>query len=84
MKIIDFRVRPPMPGVTHQIFWTHPARRDGFNRKLGFTPAPSATQASLPLLFEERDAVGVTLGVVIGRVSATLGTTSNDEIAWRP
>jgi uncharacterized protein len=81
MKIIDFRVRPPMPGVTNQIFWTNPQRRDGFNRKLGFTPAPSATQASLPLLFEEMDAVGVATGVVIGRVSATLGTTSNDEIA---
>jgi len=35
----------------------------------------------LPLLFEEMDAVGVTTGVVIGRVSQTLGTTSNDEIA---
>lgn len=81
MKIIDFRVRPPMPGVSNQIFWTNPARRDGFNRKLGFTPAPSATHASLPLLFEEMDAVGVAIGVVIGRVSATLGTTSNDEIA---
>lgn len=81
MKIIDFRVRPPMPGVTNQIFWTNPQRRDGFNRKLGFTPAPSATQASLPLLFEEMDSAGVSMGVVIGRVSATLGTTSNDEIA---
>ena len=70
-----------MPGVANQIFWTNPARRDGFNRKLGFTPAPSAVQASLPLLFEEMDAVGVTTGVVIGRVSQTLGTTSNDEIA---
>jgi len=81
MKIIDFRVRPPMPGIDNQIFWTNPERRDGFNRKLGFTPAPSASQASLPLLFEEMDAVGVTLGVVIGRVSATLGTTSNDDVA---
>lgn len=81
MKIIDFRVRPPMPGIDNQIFWTNPQRRDGFNRKLGFTPAPSALQASLPLLFEEMDAVGVTLGVVIGRVSASLGTTSNDDVA---
>lgn len=81
MKIIDFRVRPPMPGIDNQIFWTNPARRDGFNRKLGFTPAPSATQVSLPLLFEEMDAVGVTLGVVIGRVSTSLGTTSNDDVA---
>jgi predicted TIM-barrel fold metal-dependent hydrolase len=81
VKIIDFRVRPPMPGVANQIFWTQPQRRDGFNRKLGFEPAPSATQASLPLLFQEMDDAGVALGVVIGRVSQTLGTTSNDDIA---
>jgi predicted TIM-barrel fold metal-dependent hydrolase len=81
MKIIDFRVRPPMPGVTNQIFWTNPGRRDNFNRKLGFEPAPSATQGSLPLLFEEMDEAGVAIGVVVGRVSATLGTTSNDDIA---
>jgi len=37
MKIIDFRVRPPMPGMTNRIFHTNPERRDGFNRKLGFT-----------------------------------------------
>jgi len=81
MKIIDFRVRPPMPGVTNQIFYTNPQRRDGFNRKLGFTPAPSAQQASMSLLFEEMDAVGVSLGVVVGRVSQTLGPTSKDDIA---
>lgn len=70
-----------MPGVANQIFWTNPQRRDGFNRKLGFEPAPSATQASLPLLFQEMDEADVALGVVIGRVSQTLGTTSNDDIA---
>jgi len=81
MKIIDFRVRPPMKGITNQIFYTNPTRRDGFNRKLGFAPAPSAQQGSIELLFEEMDAVGVTLGVVVGRVSQTLGTTSNDDVA---
>lgn len=81
MKIIDFRVRPPMKGITNQIFWTNPQRRDGFNRKLGFTPAPSAQRGSMALLFEEMDAVGVSLGVVVGRVSASLGTTSNDDVA---
>ena len=81
MKIIDFRVRPPMQGITNQIFYTNPQRRDGFNRKLGFTPAPSAQQGSMALLFEEMDAVGVTLGVVVGRVSQILGTTSNDDVA---
>jgi uncharacterized protein len=81
MKIIDFRVRPPMKGITNQIFWTNPQRRDGFNRKLGFAPAPSAQQGSMQLLFEEMDAAGVNLGVVVGRVSQTLGTTSNDDVA---
>jgi predicted TIM-barrel fold metal-dependent hydrolase len=81
MKIIDFRVRPPMTGITNQIFWTNPQRRDGFNRKLGFTPAPSAQQGSIELLFTEMDAAGVSLGVVVGRVSQTLGTTSNDDVA---
>jgi len=81
MKIIDFRVRPPMKGITNQIFYTNPQRRDGFNRKLGFNPAPSAQQGSMDLLFEEMDEAGVSLGVVVGRVSQSLGTTSNDDVA---
>jgi predicted TIM-barrel fold metal-dependent hydrolase len=79
MKIIDFRVRPPtLAGLT---LFSNPQRRDGFSRKLGFTPAPSAQQNSMELLFQEMDAVNVELGVVVGRVSPSLGSTTNDEVA---
>lgn len=81
MKIIDFRVRPPLPGVQDLVYYRKPERFEAFNRKLGFEPAASAKSQSIAMLFEEMDAVGVTLGVVIGRVSEALGNTSNDGIA---
>ena len=81
MKIIDFRVRPPMPGVQDLIYFRQPERFQAFNRKLGFEPAPSALAQSIDTLFEEMDAVGVVRGVIIGRVSRTLGNTDNDGIA---
>lgn len=78
-RIIDFRVRPPtLAGLT---LYSNPDRRDGFSRKLGFTPAPSAQQNSMELLFQEMDAVNVSMGVVVGRVSPSLGSTTNDEVA---
>lgn len=80
MKIIDFRVRPPV-GSQNLYFYKTPERRDNFNRKLGFTPAQSAIQQSMDLLFEEMDSVGVATGVVVGRVSPSLGSTSNDDVA---
>lgn len=80
MKIIDFRVRPPV-GSQDLYFYKTPERRDNFNRKLGFTPARSAIEQSMPLLFEEMDSVGVALSVVVGRVSPSLGSTSNDDVA---
>jgi predicted TIM-barrel fold metal-dependent hydrolase len=80
LKIIDFRVRPPV-GSADLYFYKTPQRRDNFNKKLGFTPAPSAVEQSMDLLFQEMDSVGVEMGVIVGRISPGLGSTSNDEIA---
>lgn len=81
MKIIDFRVRPPLPGIQDLIYFQKPERAEAFNRKLGFEFAPSAREQSIDLLFEEMDSVGVVHSVIIGRVSGMLGNTDNDGIA---
>ena len=80
MKIIDFRVRPPLPGVQDLVYFKQPEKFVNFNRKLGFEPAPSALEQSIDMLFAEMDSVGVERGVIIGRVSGALGNTDNDGI----
>jgi hypothetical protein len=59
MKLIDFRVRPPLRGFLDMIMYTDAPRRDRFTRQLGLAPAPSASEYSMPLLLEEMDACGV-------------------------
>src|SRR3546814_18481012 len=46
----------------------------------GFEPAPSASTRSLPLLLEEMDGAGISLGVMVGRISQVFGSVSNDAL----
>src|SRR3546814_17926196 len=46
----------------------------------GFEPAPSASTRSLPLLLEEMDGAGISLGVMAGRISQVCGSVSNDDL----
>jgi uncharacterized protein len=81
MKIIDFRVRPPLKGFLQMVMYSNGERRDRFTRQLGLEPAPSAVQRSMPLLLEEMKAANVVHGVVTGRTSDFLGSVSNADVA---
>jgi predicted TIM-barrel fold metal-dependent hydrolase len=81
MKMIDFRVRPPLAGFLDMVMYTQPERRDRFTRQLGLEPAPSAAARSMPLLLEEMKAASVVHGVVTARVSDYFGSVSNADIA---
>src|SRR3546814_12609346 len=78
MTIIDFRLRPPLGGYLEMIMYANAPRRDRATRMHGFEPAPSASTRSLPLLLEEMDGAGISLGVMVGRISQVFGSVSND------
>lgn len=80
MKIIDFRVRPPLKGILKTAMYANAPRRDRFIRQLGFEPAPSAQKKSMPLLLKEMKDAGVSRGVIMARLSDMLGSISNQDV----
>lgn len=81
MKIIDFRIRPPLKGFLAMVMYSNSARRDRFTRQLGLEPAPSAAHCAMPLLLEEMNASNVVHGVIPARNSDFFGSVSNDDVA---
>lgn len=81
MKIIDFRLRPPVGGLLNLRIFTRPDIAFGFTRSVGFEPAQSAVEKSIDMLFSEMDSVGITRGVIVGRNSGPLGKVSNPDVA---
>jgi predicted TIM-barrel fold metal-dependent hydrolase len=81
MKIIDFRVRPPLKAFLQTVMYTNGPRRDRFTRQLGLEPAPSAVQHSMPLLLAEMAAANVVHGVVMARNSEFFGSSPNEDVA---
>jgi len=80
MKIIDFRVRPPLKGFLKTAMYANAPRRDRFTRQLGLSPAPSARKKSMQMLLKEMKDSGVTRGVITARISDVLGTVSNSDV----
>ena len=80
MKIIDFRVRPPVRGILKTAMYANAPRRDRFIRQLGMQPAPSAAKKSMPMLLKEMNKAGVVRGVIMARVSDMLGSISNEDV----
>ncbi len=78
--LIDFRLRPPLPGYLETAMYANPQRRDRFTRQLGLEPAPSATQKSIALCLAEMDAADVGIGVLPARHSDMHGSTSNAAV----
>ena len=78
--IIDFRLRPPLPGYLETAMYANAPRRDRFTRQLGLEPAQSATHRSMAECLQEMDAAGVTIGVMPARYSGYLGSTSNEAV----
>ncbi len=81
MKVLDFRLRPPLGGFLDMILYADSARRDRITRMHGFEPAPSAVAKSMDMLLGEMDAAGVTTGLMPARLSARLGSVSNEDVA---
>ena len=80
MKLIDFRVRPPLKGFLKTVMYSNGERRDRFTRQLGLEPAPSAQKLSMPGLIEEMKKAGVVMGVITGRISGYLGAIDNADV----
>ena len=78
--IIDFRLRPPLPGYLEAAMYTNAPRRDRLTRQLGFDPAPSATQRSIELCIAEMDEADVKVGVMFARHSDMHGSTPNAAV----
>jgi len=81
MRVIDFRLRPPLKGFLDMIMYADAKRRDAATRRHGMEPAASAQAQSMELLLEEMDAAGVAIGVVLGRESGVYGSVSNRDVA---
>lgn len=81
MKVIDFRLRPPVKGFLDMVMYAKAERRDGITRMHGMEPAVSAQDKSMDMLLAEMDAAGVTSGVVMGRYSGLYGSVSNHDVA---
>ena len=81
MDIIDFRLRPPIGGFLKTRIYSAPDNRDSYTRKLGFPPVISAQLQSMPKLFEEMDAAGITTGVIVARNTDRLGVVTNEDVA---
>ncbi|MBI4503914.1 MAG: amidohydrolase [Chloroflexi bacterium] len=78
--IIDMRLRPPTGGWTKTVNFDRNVKY--YPSRIGFPRAPSAEQMSVDLLFEEMDAAGIAVGVIMGRQSSGwLGRVPNDDIA---
>jgi len=80
MKIIDFRVRPPVRGILKTAMYANAPRRDRFIHQLGMQPAPSASKKSMPMLLKEMNKAGVVRGVIMARISDVLGSISNEDV----
>lgn len=79
-RIIDFRLRPPLPGFIETAMYANPERRDRYTRQLGLEPAPSAIHKSIGECLEEMDGAGIVRGVLPARHSDMLGSTSNAAV----
>jgi len=81
VKIIDFRLRPPLKGYLGMVMYSQATRRDRITGYHGMKPALSAQSQSIELLLQEMDEAGITRGVAMGRYSGLYGTVSNEDIA---
>jgi predicted TIM-barrel fold metal-dependent hydrolase len=79
MKIVDMRLRPPLPTWLGQLQFK---RGDDYYANLGYEKPKSVRSQSTADLLAEMDAAGVQWGVIMGRQSEEpLGVIPNGEIA---
>ncbi len=81
MRVIDFRLRPPMKAFLNMVMYANIDRTARMARGIGMELPPSVRQLSFDLMIKEMDEAGVQVGVVPGRISPVLGTIEADDIA---
>jgi predicted TIM-barrel fold metal-dependent hydrolase len=81
MRVIDFRLRPPMKAFLDMVMYAQIDRTERMARGIGMTLPPSVRERSFDLMLHEMDEAGVQVGVVPGRISPVLGTIEADDIA---
>lgn len=82
MRVIDFRVRPPVGGFEKATMYRLPDRTAEMRRAFGFSTPTSASHESTPAAFEQAllDS-GIELAVIPGRVGApNVGPTDSDAL----
>ena len=80
MRIIDFRLRPPLKGFLDMVMYADIERTGRMAAGIGMSLPPSVQQRSVDLMFREMDEAGIEIGVVPGRVSPVLGTIDNSDV----
>lgn len=81
MRVIDFRLRPPMGGFLGMVMYSQIERTARMAGGLGMTLAPSVRERSPATMIREMDAASVRYGVVPGRISPVLGTIAADDVS---
>lgn len=81
MKIIDFRLRPPLGSFREWVMYKNMDRTARMAGDVGMDVSPSARERSIDRLLEEMAEANVVQGVVPGRLSPVLGVTDADDIA---
>ncbi len=80
MRIIDFRLRPPLKGFLDMVMYADIERTARMAAGIGMGLPQSVRQRSIDLMFKEMDDAGIETGVVPGRVSPVLGTIENEDV----
>jgi predicted TIM-barrel fold metal-dependent hydrolase len=81
MRVIDFRLRPPMSGFLGMVMYADIERTARMAGGLGMGLADSVRRRSPEAMIREMDEAGVRYGVVPGRISPVLGTIEADDVA---
>ena len=80
MRVIDFRLRPPMKGFLDMVMYANIERTAHMARGLGMELPPSVHQRSVNAMIAEMNEASIRVGVVPGRISPVLGTIEMDDI----
>ena len=78
--IIDFRLRPPFGDYVKLGMYKNKARCESYAANIGCPLAPSISEESMELMFEDMDRNGIDMGVATGRVEHFAGGMSNDTV----
>lgn len=81
MRVIDFRLRPPMKAFLDMVMYAQIDRTERMARGIGMTLPRSVHERSFDVMLAEMDEAGIEVGVVPGRISPVLGTIEADDIA---